>query len=99
MRSKPGYYVGASLEHYRYYWGWMRDTKKIRGSYTVSFKHKNITNTSITTGNAIVNADQQINSALCGSIPLPLVKNGVDHLRALADIFNAQKRVTMSEKK
>ena len=56
MKSKPGYYVGTSLDHYRYYWGWMRETKKIRGSDNVVFKHKYITNTSVTTGDAIVNA-------------------------------------------
>ena len=58
VRSKPGYYAGTSLEHYRYYWGWMRETKKIRGSDTVSFKHKYTTNPSVTTSDAIVNADQ-----------------------------------------
>ena len=31
VKSKPGYYVVTSLEHYRYYWGWMNDTKRIRG--------------------------------------------------------------------
>ena len=40
VRSKPGYYVGTSLEHYRYYWGWMSETRKIRGSDTVGFKQK-----------------------------------------------------------
>ena len=70
MRSKPGYYVGASLEHYHYYWGWMNETNKIRGSETVRFKHKYITNPSITSGNAIVNAVQQLNSALQESTPL-----------------------------
>ena len=64
VRSNPGYYVGKSLEHYRYYWGWMKDTKKIRGSDTVSFKHKYITNTSITTGDAIVNAAKKLTSVL-----------------------------------
>ena len=59
-RIKPGYYVGTSLEHYRYYWGWID---------TVSFKHEYITNPSITTGNAIVNAAQQLTSALRGSTP------------------------------
>ena len=88
MRSKPGYYVGTSLEHYRYYWGCMSETKKLRGSYTVSFKHKYITNPSITTGNTIVNSAQKLTSALRGSIPPPLVKNGIDHLRAVTDIFN-----------
>ena len=91
VRSKTGYYVGTSLEHYRYYWGWMREIKKIRGSDTVSFKHKYITNHSITTGDAILNAAQQLTSALSGCIPPPLVKSGIDHLRALTDIFNATK--------
>ena len=91
VRSKPGYYVGTSLEHYRYYWGWMSETKKIRGSKTVSFKHKYITNPSVTTGDAIVNAYQQLTSALRVSIPPTLVKSGIDHLRALTDIFNATK--------
>ena len=91
VKSKPGYYVGTSLEHYRYYWGWTNNTKKTRGSDTVKFKHKYITNPSITTGDAIVNAAQQLTSALRGSIPPPLVKSGIDHLRALTDIFNATK--------
>ena len=91
MKSKPGYYIGTPLENYRYYWGWMNDTKRIRGSDTVKLKHKYITNTSITTGDAIVNADQQLTSALRGSIPPPLVKSEIDHLRALTDIFNVNK--------
>ena len=89
MRRKPGYYVGTSLEHYRYYWGLMKETKKIRSSYTVGFKHKYITNPSITTGYAIVNAAQQLTIALRGIIPPPLVKSGIDYLRALTDISNA----------
>ena len=91
MRRKPGYYVGTSLEHYRYSWGWMKETKKITGSDNVSFKHKYITNPSITTGDSIVNAYQQLTSSLCGSILTPLVKSGIDHLIALTDIFNATK--------
>ena len=87
VKSKPGYYVGTSLEHYRYYWGWMNDTKIIIGSDTVKFKHKYITHPSITTGDGIVNAAQQLTNALRGSIPPPLVKSGIYHLRALTDIF------------
>ena len=92
VRSQASYYVGTSLEHYRYYWGWMKETNKIRGSDTVSFKHKYITNPSITTDDDIVNADQQLTSALRGSTPPPpLVKIGIDHLRELTDIFYATK--------
>ena len=83
VKSKPGYYVVTSSEHYRYCWRWMNDTNRIRGSDNVKFKHKYITNNSITTGDAIVNAAQQLTSALRGSIPPPLVKSGIDHLRAL----------------
>ena len=57
----------------------------------MKFKHKYITNPSITTGDAIVNAAQQLTSAMRGSIPPPLVKSGIEHLRALTDIFNATK--------
>ena len=57
----------------------------------MKFKHKYITNPSITTGDAIVNAAQQLNSALSGSILSLLFKSGIDHLRALTDILNATK--------
>ena len=91
MKSNPGYYVDTSLEHYRYYWGWKNDTKRIRGSDTVKFKHKYTTTPSITTGDAIVNVAQLLTSALRGSIPPPLVKSRIDHLRSLTEIFNANK--------
>ena len=57
----------------------------------MSFKHKYITNPSVTTGDAIVNAAKQLTSALCGSIPPPLFKSGINHLRSLTGIFNATK--------
>ena len=93
LKSKPGYYVGTSLEHYSYYLGCMNYTKRIRGSDTVKLNHKYITTPSITTGDTIVNADQQLTSALRGSIPPSLVKIEIDHLRALTDIFNATKEI------
>ena len=69
----------------------MKETKKIRGSDTVNFKHKYITNPSITMGDTIVNAVQQLTSALRGIISPPLLKSVIDHLKALTDIFNATK--------
>ena len=100
VRSKPGYYVGTSLKHYRYYWGWMRETKKIRGSENLMFKQKYITNHSVTTGDAIVNAAKQLTSALRGNTPPPpLVKSGIDNLKALTGIFDATKKFMMSEKR
>ena len=69
----------------------MNKTKRIIGSDAVKFKHKYITNPSITTGYTIVNAAQKLTSALRGSIPPSLVKSVIDHLRELTDIFNATK--------
>ena len=69
----------------------MRETQKIIGSDTVICKHKYITNTSVTTGDAIVNAAKKLTSALRVSIPPPLVKSGIYNLRALKGIFDAIK--------
>ena len=69
----------------------MNETKRIRGSDTVKFKHKYITNSSIKMSDAILNADQQLTSSLRGNILPPLVKNLIDHLRVLTNIFNATK--------
>ena len=69
----------------------MNNTKIIRGWDNVKFKHKYITTPSTTTGDAIVNVAQQLTSALRESTPPSLVKSGIDHLRALTDIFNATK--------
>ncbi len=30
VKSKSGFYLGTSLEHYHYYWAYMPDTRAIR---------------------------------------------------------------------
>ena len=67
-----------------------RDQENTRVRYC-DFKHKYITNTSITTGDAIVSVAKHLTSALHGSIPPPLVKSGINHLSALRGIFDATK--------
>ena len=91
VKSKPGFYIGTSLDHYRYYLGWNTETKAIRGSETVVFKHKYITNPTITPGDAIVSAARDLTKALKGNIPPPLVKSAIDHIRELTDIFDETK--------
>ena len=54
VKSKKGHYVGTSLEHYRYYFGYFSDTKAVRGSETCIFKHKYITTPTVTPADAIV---------------------------------------------
>ena len=70
--------------------GLVRETKKIRGSDTVIFRRKYITNPAVAPGDAVVNAAKQLTSALRGIIPPPLVKSGINHLRALTGIFDAK---------
>ena len=91
VKNKPVIYLGTSLEHYRYFWGYNFDTKAIRGSETVIFKHKYITNPSITPGDAIVNAAKALTSALHGNIPPPLVQSGIDQIRKLTKIVDSTK--------
>ena len=63
------------------------------------FKHKNIPNTYVTTGDAIVNAAKKLTSSLRGSIPPPLVKSGIDNLKALTGIFDATREGYDEEEK
>ena len=65
--------------------------KKIRGSDTVISKHKYITNSPVTPGDNIVNKSKQFTSAMRGSFLPPLVKSGINHLRALTIYFYATK--------
>ncbi|KAL7551824.1 hypothetical protein ACHAWF_015016 [Thalassiosira exigua] len=91
VKSRRGHYVGTSLEHYRYYWGYFSDTRAIAGSETVSFKHKYITTPTVTPADAIVQAARQLANALKGNVPPPLVKSGIDHIKELTSIFDDTK--------
>ena len=80
VKSKRGHYVGTSLEHYRYYKAYFADTRAVRGSETVIFKHKYITMPTVTPADAIVQAAKQLTDALKGNIPPALAKSGIDHI-------------------
>ncbi|KAL7523689.1 LOW QUALITY PROTEIN: hypothetical protein ACHAWF_000626, partial [Thalassiosira exigua] len=91
VKSKLGHYLGTSLEHYRYYFGYFAETGAKRGSESVIFKHKYITSPTVTPADAIVQAAKQLADALKGNIPPPLVKSGIDHIKALTNIFDTTK--------
>ena len=88
VKSKKGHYLGTSLEHYRYFFGWFADTGANQGSESVVFKHKYITTPTVTPSDAIVQAARQLAAALKGNIPPPLVKSGIDHIKELTTIFD-----------
>ena len=91
VKSKLGHYLGTSLEHYRYYFGYFAETGAKRGSESVIFKHKYITSPTVTPADAIVQAAKQLADVLKGNIPPPLVKSGIDHIKALTNIFDTTK--------
>ena len=90
--SKKCTYIGTSLEYYRYYDGWCHETKTIRGSESVSFKHKYITNPSVSPADAIVKAAKELADALIGNIPPPYVKSGIDHIKELTKFLRVRLR-------
>jgi len=49
-----GYYIGNSWEHYRNRRVWVKDTKSVRAGETVFFKHKYLTQPTITTADALI---------------------------------------------
>ena len=51
-----GFYIGNSWEHYRNHMVWVKDTKSVRAEETVFFKHKYLTQPTITTSNDLSQA-------------------------------------------
>ena len=66
--SVSGFNVGTSLEHYRCYKIWVKETRAIRVANTVFFKHKYLTMPTVTNADALLHAAQDMNTALLGGI-------------------------------
>ena len=62
--SASGFYIGASLEHYRCHRVWIKDTRAERVGNTVFFKHKYLTMPTITNADALLIAAKSMESAL-----------------------------------
>ena len=80
--SSDGWYIGIAPEHYRCHTVFVKATRAIRISDTVFFKHKYITQPTVTPADAIVKAYQDLLHAIQG------IKNvkGAVHLEALQRI-------------
>jgi hypothetical protein len=66
--SVDGWYLNTSPEHYRVHNCFIKDTKSERLTDTIQFKHKNITNPSITPADKIMHALADCKTALQGLI-------------------------------
>ena len=64
VKSEKYFYIGTSLEHYRYFNGWHPKTKAVQGSETVLFKHKYITVPTVTPADTIVQAAKELEDAI-----------------------------------
>ena len=92
-----GWYLGPAWEHYRNHNVWVQNTKAERIADNVWFKHKYITNPSLTAADHIVNAAKRLTDTLKTNKPSQLSKQSNDALTKLAQIFNEAAR-TYSEK-
>ena len=100
-KAVKAWYTGTSKEHYRYYNGWCADTRATRGSETVFFKHKYITNPAVTPEDAVVHAAQELIDTLKSKYGNNVSNSGIDQLKSLSAIFNGitnkQKPATTTE--
>jgi hypothetical protein len=74
VHTKAGYCLGNSWEHYRYHKIWIVDTRSVRVGQTIFFKHKYLTQPSVTPQDAIVGASDNLCGVLRGK---PSAKNEV----------------------
>ena len=93
--SVSGYNVGTSFEHYRCYQVWTKDTHSVRVGNTVFFKHKYLTMPTITPGDAVVNAAEDLKRALIENISQGIeAKQGIEQLMK---IFKQQREAKSKE--
>ena len=69
---------------------WVKGTGAVRSTDTVFFKHKHITNPTVTPADAIVNVSKDLTLALKVNVPGSLGATSLDELKKLEEIF-AQK--------
>ena len=94
--TKTGYYLGAAWDHYRCHRVWVKDTKSERVGQTVFFKHKYITQPTITTSDALLRASEDVCEALLKSQPSSKkTRTAVDKL---IEIFKGKAKSELSPK-
>eukprot|EP00956_Cyclotella_meneghiniana_P019401 scaffold33215_cov93-Cyclotella_meneghiniana.AAC.1 len=87
VNSIDGWYIGTSREHYRNYSVICKSTRATRKSDTVWFKHKYLTNPSLTAADHIVNAAKNLTDTITSNKPKGLSTSSNAALTKLADIF------------
>ena len=94
VHSVDGWYLGTSPGHYRCYDVWVKGTGAVRSTNTVFFKHKHITNPTVTPADAIVNAAKDLTAALKGNVPGSLGATSLDDLKNWKKYLHKRQRAT-----
>ena len=81
------FYIGTSLEHYRYFNGWHPKTRSVQGSETVLFKHKYTTAPMVTPADAIIQAAKELEDAIKKYLHLQPKVGQIDRLKECTKIF------------
>jgi hypothetical protein len=88
QHCNKGYVIGTSFKHYRCQKVWMKDTHATQVSGVVWFKHKCLTNPSVTPEDQIVAAIGGLAKTLTTGVPPQLHNNTVDKLCKLQEILD-----------
>ena len=88
VHSVEGWYLQTYPHHYRCFEVWIKHTGAERISDTVYFKHKHITNPTVSPDYALVHAAKYLTSSLQRRIPSVLERSTVQELEQLDNIFN-----------
>jgi hypothetical protein len=87
LNSIDGHYIGPAMENYRNYVIHCKETNAERKSDTVWFKHKYLTNPTITAADRIIHAAKELTNELKSNKPKQLNQTSKDSLSKLAKIF------------
>jgi hypothetical protein len=99
QHCKKGYILGTSFEHFRAQKVWMVDSHDVHTSGATWFKHKYLTNPSLTPEDQIIAAIGGLAKTLTTGVPPQLRDNTVDKLRQLQKILTPKTDVKGKENK
>ena len=87
QRASEGIYGGTSAEHYQCFKIWMKDTKSICISDTVTFKHKHFTTPTLTPEDAVTTTATNLSQALKTTKFIQISETTQQALQQISDIF------------
>jgi hypothetical protein len=87
VHSADSWYIGTSTDHYRCQKVFIKETRAVRVTDTLQFKHKHITQPRVTAADAIVNAAHELTQTLKGNLQNDVSKMTMQELERLATIF------------